>query len=127
MKQAPTGRAYLSRRSFLKLIGAGLMGLAAASLEPILGGDVAFAQRGARPMCRPGQNGQILLSEDGGNRWQIGANFGPEYHVRRVAPQKGVFKADLIYQGKKFTLVSQDGRLWRTGDFQAPSLADGKS
>lgn len=116
----------MSRREFLKLATAGAVGLVVAAWEPVLGdSDVqaqkdALAKKTARPRCKAGPDGCILISEDGGSSWKVAANFGPEYKVRRVAPQRKAFRADLIFQGKKIILNSPDGRLWRTADYQSP-------
>jgi hypothetical protein len=127
MSQVDEIKARLSRRDFLKLAAAGVVGLAVSSWEPALGGSDALAQKetpapkAVRPKCKAGPEGRILISEDGGKSWQVAANFGPEYSVRRVAPQRKAFRADLIFQGKKIILISADGRLWRTSGFQAPA------
>lgn len=110
-----------SRRDFVKAAGAVFGAVAVSAWLPSLGEAGAQAKRAAPPRFKGTANGQILTSPDGGKTWQVAVDFGPQCKVQKVIRGRTKMKADLVYEGLPFTLVSTDGRTWYTDSYQAPA------
>jgi hypothetical protein len=105
----------MNRRDVLKLISTfSLTGLAslAAPLQA-LGAPAAEPERSFQGTA----DGKIYISEDGGDRWRLAANFGQGYPVHRIFFEGGYIHVNLGAPGRQFYLKSVDGRKWYTADY----------
>ena len=104
----------ISRRTFLKTLGAGVVagraltsGWFRSGQQPV---EVVFGEGSYRGT--PG--GQISRSLDQGQTWQPLVNFGPQYSVASLYVLDRQIFARLVVSGHPFWLTSVDAVTWRT-------------
>jgi hypothetical protein len=102
-------RQFLSAATVVTVIG--MMRLAAPGLTAIQGMVPALSQR----LYQGTKDGKLYESIDGGETWQLTANFGSHCAINRIVVQKnGDTDIKLVCAGYTFDLQSKDGRVWRT-------------
>jgi hypothetical protein len=104
----------ISRRTFLKTLGAGLAaasGLSAGWLLALPG--PAQIDLGNR-LLRGTPAGLISQSLDNGQTWQPLANFGAHCRVDSLRTLNGMIYARMMVAGHAFWLSSSDAKTWRT-------------
>ena len=104
----------ISRRTFFKAIGAGLVaagGLAGGWL--LLPSKPAQIDLGDR-LLRGAPGGLIAQSLDQGQTWQALANFGAHCRVDSFDTRDGKIFAKMMVAGHAFWLSSSDAKTWRT-------------
>jgi hypothetical protein len=104
----------ISRRTFLKTVGAGL-----AAAGGLSAGWFFTLPRSAQidlgnRLLRGTPNGLISQSLDQGQTWQSLANFGATCSVDSFTTFKGKIYAKMIVAGHAFWLSSSDAKTWRT-------------
>jgi hypothetical protein len=90
--------------------------LALPTLADLVTDEVAWG----RWLFKGTPDGRILKSADGGQQWQTAANFGPDFQVRRLTPNRQRLQAELRFQQHTVTLASPDGLTWYTEGYRAP-------
>ena len=106
--------SQISRRAFLKTLGAGLMAAGALSggwflalQQPV---QISFGER----IMRGTPGGKISQSLDQGQTWQPLVNFGPQCSVASLHVLDRQIYARLVVAGHPFWLTSADARTWQT-------------
>jgi hypothetical protein len=102
----------MNRREFLTHLCALPVGAAILGAPAALAADTSGSS--AWPTFKAGEPGRLLASSDGGRTWQVNANFGPEMTVLGVTHDERCAYLRLAFRGNEFTLVSTDGKQWRT-------------
>ncbi len=102
----------MNRREFLTSLCSVPLGVATFGTATALAADAPAAF--AWPAFKAGEAGRLLASGDGGRTWQVSANFGPETTVVGVTHDERYAYLRLASRGHEFTLISTDGKVWRT-------------
>ena len=105
----------ISRRTFLKALGAGLVAVGGISGGWFLSlpNPPAQIDLGSR-LLRGTPNGVISQSLDHGQTWQPLVNFGDHCHVDSFRTLNGTVYAKMMVAGHAFWLSSADAKTWRT-------------
>ena len=106
----------MNRRSFLTLAAAAPLVAAAPVLLPAPQQALAAELPAAAPATGylGTADGRIYRSLDAGQAWSLSANFGKHCTVRQIRDAGDALEATVETQGFVFTLLSTDGRVWRT-------------
>lgn len=106
----------MNRRSFLTLaavspVVAGVPVLLSAPQQSLAGGTAAATQATG---FLGTADGRIYKSVQAGETWSLLANFGKHCTVRHIRDAGDSLEATIETRGFVFTLLSTDGRVWRT-------------
>jgi photosystem II stability/assembly factor-like uncharacterized protein len=102
----------LNRREFLTSLCSVPLGALALGAPAALAADAPATS--SWPALKAGENGRLLESSDGGRTWQINADFGPEMTIVSITHDEQYAHLRLAFSGHEFTLISTDGKQWRT-------------
>jgi hypothetical protein len=108
----PTIPDSISRRTFLKVLGAGLVAASGLAGGWFLTRPVQI-DLGNR-LLRGTPSGLISQSLDQGQTWQPLVNFGAHYSVASFDMRNGKIYAKMTVSGHAFWLSSSDAKTWRT-------------
>lgn len=115
----------MNRREFLKVMGVTAGALTAASWStaftapPAQVGALPASKKFA-PQYRGTSDGQVFMSPDGGQTWQLLARLGEQCNIQQISVAKQNLVAQIIFYGIPIVLKSADGRTWYSWNYQAP-------
>jgi photosystem II stability/assembly factor-like uncharacterized protein len=107
----------LNRRGFLSSIAGLPLAAAFAGLPAVAPALAAVALSPGnifKTGAPQGEPGRLWVSSDGGRTWRGSANFGPDVAITGIDQDGPLARLRLESRGQAFTLVSDDGKRWRT-------------
>jgi len=104
----------MNRREFIS--GPAATGLVAAAVVSL----PLHAMSLTSPIFRPGEDGRVMCSEDGGASWSVVMDFGHDLKVLEVHQHDKHINCRVANGRHAFMMYSRDGRFWATSPRAIP-------